>query len=113
MNSKAILKRIRESKKRSEIRMALIEQLHDNGADTSAFIDLVDEYMSLWDIKKLTDIDIETRGVYITYNNGGGQSGTKENPSVAYKLKITSQMMKILTQLKLSVDNAGGIDDEL
>lgn len=113
MNSKAVSKRIRESKKYAKIRASLLEQLHDSGADTSAFIDIVDDYMSFWVIKEMTKIDIETRGVYIDYNNGGGQTGTKENPSVAYQLKISSQMMKILSQLKLTVENAGGVDDEL
>ena len=62
----------------------------------------------------MTKIDIITRGVYITYNNGGGQSGTKENPSIAYQLKISSQMLKILQQLKLDVESAGDSgDDEL
>ena len=113
MNSKAISERLRNSKKFREIRASLLDQLADQGADTASFIDLVDDYMSFWVIKEMTKIDIKMRGVYIKYCNGGGQYGTKENPSVAYQLKITSQMMKILSQLKLSVDNAGGSDDEL
>lgn len=113
MNSKAISQRIRNSKRYKEIRESLIDQLHDNGADTASFIDLVDDYMSFWVVKEMTKIDIRTRGVYIKYSNGGGQYGTKENPSVAYQLKVSSQMMKILSQLKLSVENAGGLDDEL
>lgn len=113
MQSKAISERLRKSKKFREIRASLIDQLSDNGADTKAFIDLVDDYMSLWVIKEMTKIDIQLRGVYIKYSNGGGQHGTKENPSVAYQLKITSQMMKILSQLNLNVDNAGGSNDEL
>lgn len=113
MNSKAISERIRNSRKYREVRESLIEQLHQLGADKSAYIDLVDDYMSFWVIKEMTKIDIKVRGVYIKYSNGGGQYGTKENPSVAYQLKISSQMMRILSQLKLSVENAGGNDDEL
>lgn len=113
MQNKAISERLRKSKKFRAIRASLIDQLADNGADTTAFIDLVDDYMSLWIIKEMTKMDIKLRGVYIKYSNGGGQYGTKENPSVAYQLKITSQMMKILSQLRLSVENAGGTDDEL
>lgn len=114
MNNKAISDRIRKSKKYDAVRNSLICQLRANGADTAAFIDLVDDYMQFWVIKEMTKIDIITRGVYITYNNGGGQSGTKENPSIAYQLKISSQMLKILQQLKLDVESAGDSgDDEL
>lgn len=113
MNAKIISERIRNSKKFSAVKDSLIEQLHSTGADTPAFLSLVDDYMELWAIKEQTKIDIITRGVYITYNNGGGQTGTKENPSVAYQLKISSQMLRILQQLKLDVENAGGSDDEL
>lgn len=111
--NKAISDRIRKSKKYESVKNSLLDQLRANGADTPAFIDLVDDYMQFWVIKQMTKIDIITRGVYVTYNNGGGQSGTRENPSVAYQLKISSQMLKILQQLHIDVENAGGIDDEL
>ncbi len=113
MLSKEISERIRNSKKFAAVKSSLLDQLHDAGADTPVFVSLVDDYMEFWILKEMTKIDIITRGVYITYNNGGGQKGTKENPSVAYQLKISSQMMRILTQLKLDVDNAGGSYDEL
>ena len=103
--NKAISDRIRNSHKYSEIKTSLLTQLKDQGADTAAFRDLVEDYMNFWVIKQLTIIDIRTRGPVIAYNNGGGQSGTKENPSIAYNIKLSSQMLKILQQLKLSVDN--------
>jgi hypothetical protein len=105
--NKAISDRVRKSARYREIRQSLLDQLKFQGADTAAFRDLVDDYMDFWVIKQLTIIDIRTRGPVITYNNGGGQTGTKENPSIAYKIKISSQMMKILQQLNLNVDNAG------
>ncbi len=105
--NKAISDRIRKSARYKQIRESLLEQLKANGADTAAFRDLVDDYMDFWVIKQLTIIDIRTRGPVITYNNGGNQYGTKENPSIAYKIKISSQMMKILHQLNLNVENTG------
>lgn len=106
--NKAVSDRVRNSRKYKEIRQCLLDQLKSQGADTAAFRDLVEDYMSFWVIKQLTIIDIRTRGPVITYNNGGGQSGTKENPSIAYQLKISSQMLKILHQLNLNVDNVAG-----
>lgn len=108
--NKAISDRLRNSAKYKNIRNSLIEQLKRQGSDIPAFRDLVDDYMDYWVIKQLTVIDIRTRGPIIEYNNGGGQTGTKENPSIAYKLKISSQMMKILQQLNLSVENSGVVD---
>lgn len=113
--SKAISDRIRRSKKFVTVKQSLIDQLAAKGADIPAYMDLIDDYMSFWVAKEMTKIDIQMRGVYITYNNGGGQVGTKENPSLAYQLKISSHMLKILQQLKLDVDNTdtGDTDDEL
>lgn len=108
--NKAISDRIRKTKKYRAIRESLLEQLRMQGAETAAFKDLVEDYMNLWVVKQITIIDIRQRGTVITYNNGGGQYGTKENPSIAYLLKLSSQMLKILNQLNLSVDNIAGGD---
>ena len=114
MTSTEISERIRSSRKYLEVRESLISQLRATGGDTPTFLSLIDDYMNFWVIKEQTKIDIRLRGVYIDYNNGGGQVGTKENPSIAYQLKISSQMLKILQQLKLDVESAGGSpDDEL
>lgn len=111
-NQKAISDRVRNSKKYKAIRQSLIDQLRANGSDNAHFLDLVEDYMQFWVIKYMTSIDIRTRGPIIIYNNGGGQSGTKENPSVAYQIKLNNQMLKILNQLNLNVDNAGIGGDE-
>ena len=105
---------LRQSETFAEVRQNLVNQLETTGANTPAFLSLIDDYMEFWVIKEQLKDDIRQRGVYVPYNNGGGQTGTKENPSVAYQLKISSQMLKILQQLKLDIDNAGGaFDDEL
>lgn len=105
---KNISDRIRNSKKCHELRQDLLDQLRAANMDTAVNRDLVEDYISLWVIKQWVIIDIRTRGPVITYNNGGGQSGTKENPSIAYQLKLSSQMLKILKQLGLSGENVAG-----
>ena len=107
---KNISDRIRKSKKCHALRQDLLDQLRAAGIDTAVNRDLVEDYISLWVIKQWVMIDIRTRGPVITYNNGGGQSGTKENPSIAYQLKLSSQMLKILKQLGLSGESAAGGD---
>ncbi|MBQ4219927.1 MAG: P27 family phage terminase small subunit [Butyrivibrio sp.] len=107
---KNISDRIRNSKKCHALRQDLLDQLSAAGLNSAVNRDLVEDYVSLWVIKQWVMIDIRTRGPVITYNNGGGQSGTKENPSIAYQLKISSQMLKILKQLGLSGENSAGGD---
>lgn len=107
---KNISDRIRNSKKCHELRNDLLEQLKAANLDTAVNRDLVEDYVSLWVIKQWVMIDIRTRGPVIVYNNGGGQSGTRENPSIAYQLKVSSQMLKILKQLGLSGENIAGGD---
>lgn len=93
-----------------EIRKDLLEQLRVSGNDSVVNREMVEDYVQIWIIKKRAVNDINARGPVITYNNGGGQIGTKENPSVAYFLKLNSQMIKILNQLGLSGENAAGGD---
>lgn len=103
--NKAISERIRNSKKYFSIKESLIEQLRSQGTDTPAFVDLVEDYMSLWVLKQVMIIDIQMRGTVVEYNNGGGQTGTKVNESTAYLLKLSTQMLKILNQLNLNAEN--------
>lgn len=93
------------------IRQDLLDQLRTAGLDTAVNRDLVEDYVSLWVTMQWVRFDIRTRGPVITYNNGGGQSGTKENPSLNQQLRLGNRMEKILKQLGLSGENAVGGDD--
>lgn len=100
--------------KYKKLKKALLTQLKAKGADTPTFTDLVDDYMTLWITKELLRIDIEETGVKLAYNNGGGQSGYKENPSIEKFYKVNSQMLKILSELKIKTDSVGvEVEDEL
>ena len=95
-----------ENKKRNEIKNDLLAQLSKNGVTGTHFTDLVDDYMSLWNIKNELIKDIKERGVVTEYNNGGGQSGTKRNDSVTDLIKVNAQMSKLLQSLNLTTDSA-------
>ena len=51
----------------------------------------------------------------VTYDNGGGQKGTKKNDSIDQRIKVNGQMLKILDSLgiKPTGNYLGGDDDEL
>lgn len=79
----------------------LQNQLIRQGADSPYAIDLVHDYMEFWVTKCLLEDDVRSRGVMVTYNNGGGQKGKKKNDSVELKIKVTQQMTAILEKLNI------------
>lgn len=74
-------------------------QLERSGTTGRYYLDLVEDYMRLWDIKNSLFADIGKRGVVTEYNNGGGQSGVKQNDSVFSVLKVSDRMTRILDNL--------------
>ena len=62
---------------------------------------LLSDYVALWRIKEILIRDIEQRGAVVEYDNGGGQKGTRKNDSVSELVKISAQMLKILSELGL------------
>ena len=49
-----------------EIKQSLVEQLERRKAATPYFLDLVDRYMTLWDVSMQLEQDIRARGVTYT-----------------------------------------------
>lgn len=84
---------------REEIKKDLLDQLERNGTVGEYYIDLVSDYLSLWDTKNSLIEDIDTRGVITTYNNGGGQSGVKKNDSVEQLVRVNKQMLSLLDNI--------------
>lgn len=95
------------------IRQDLLDRLDRNGIYGQQFKDLVEDYMSLWIVKCMLINDIETRGVSVIYNHGGGQTGYKKNDSIAELNKTNGQMLKLLNELenKATIVDSGDDDD--
>ena len=102
---------------RKAIKNDLMSQLKAAGNTGKYYLDLVDDYMRLWDIKNSLFGDIEDRGVVTSYNNGGGQSGMKQNDSVFSVLKVSDRMTKILNELGIKPSTTSVVmldeDDEI
>lgn len=96
-----------------EVKENLLKQLEKRKAITPIYKDLIEDYMSFWSIKENLKKDVAERGVYITYNNGGGQTGETDNPSIDKMLKVSTKMKEILVQLEIDLDAVGEEDDEL
>lgn len=97
---------------KTEIKTDLLDQLDRNGTTGKYYIDLVDDYMEMYDTKKKLIQDIKKRGVSVSYNNGGGQSGFKKNDSVDQLLKVNQQMLKLLDALGIKPSQDGDPDEE-
>ena len=92
---------LRKSKIYKLIKEDLLQQLQLKNAYIPVFISLVEDYMNLWVTKELLAADIRKRGVIVTYNNGGGQEGTKSNDSVDKQHRVSAQMTKLLSELDI------------
>ena len=70
--------------------------------------------MSLWLTKELLRADIENTGIRVHYDNGGGQEGYKDNPSIERQIKVNAQMLKLLSELNIKTSNImSEVEDEL
>lgn len=87
--------------KKSDIKRDLVNQLEGNGVYGSHYIDLINDYLCLWDIKNKLIEDITERGVSVPYQNGPNQSGHKKNDSIGELNKTSGQMLRILNELGL------------
>lgn len=97
---------------RNRIEAALIKQLEDKGGNTDQYIDLVKDYMRLWDMKNELLDDIEKRGAGYPEINSTGNIVWKSNPSVKDSVMVSRQMLAILKDLGLNADNVGGGGDD-
>ena len=99
--------------KRSLIKKDLLSQLEQNGVKGAHYLDLVEDYLAMWDIKNKLIADIEEKGVTIKYQNGKDQWGYKRNDSLQELTRTNAQMLKILHDLGLRAADieGGGYDD--
>lgn len=97
---------------KKEIKRSIIEQLEKKGANIAIFTDLINDYMSLWDIKNDLQKDIKDRGITYEDYNSHGVKVTKDNPSVKNLININRQMLAIVEKLKLDPNSIIPTEDE-
>lgn len=81
---------------RSKIKSDLLDQLERRGLDDSFYIDKVNDYLALWDMKQALIADVRERGVAVDWNGN-----MKKNDSVAELNKTVTQMQNTLNWLGL------------
>ena len=101
------------AQKKSDILESLISQLEKKQADISCFLDLIDDYMALYDIKKKLKTDIKKRGVsYEAQSASGKATIIKQNQSVKDLVAVNKQMLMILDKLGLTTEKTIRDDDD-
>lgn len=92
--------------RKSDIKQDLLMQLQQKGITNdngNHYLDLVNDYMFMWDVKSGLIKDIKSRGVTVEWCNGPNQGGVKPNPSIDELKKTNNQMLRILAELDLKV----------
>ena len=100
--------------KREEIKKDLMNQMEMSGNTEKYFLDLIDDYMSLWDTKTKLVADIEERGVKVKNTSNSGVVNYKKNESIDLLIKTNAQMLKMLNELGIKASKVEvEFDDEL
>jgi len=97
---------------KKSIRESLLAQLEAKGADVDHFVDLVKDYMSLWEVKNKLVKDIKKRGVMYTDYSSVGVEMQKNNPSVRELVGVNRQMLALLKDLGLNTSTVASTDDD-
>ena len=100
---------------KTEIKESLLEQLRLQNKTSDFYLDLVSDYMDYWSLKKKLIADIRKKGIRYDTINGNGIKVEKPNESVTNLPKITTAMLKILSDLNLKepLSNSSAEDDYL
>lgn len=98
--------------KKMQIKQDLLDQLERNGIYGQHYIDLVNDYISMWEIKNKLIKDIKEKGVSVKYQNGENQWGYKKNDSVRELTNVNNQMLRLLDSLGLKPSKFEAEEDD-
>ena len=101
---------------KQKIKESLIKQLETKDANVPHFIDLIFDYLELYEVKKALQNDIKKRGVSYKTFSASGYEITKQNQSVKDLVAVEKQMQNMLKEMGLTTDTPTGdekIDEDL
>ena len=100
--------------KKSQIKQDLIDQLERQGIYGQHYLDLIHDYMSLYEIKNKLIKDGK-KNPYTEWRNSETSYGRKKNDSIDQDVKVNQQMLKILAFLNIKPSTHEEVfdDDEM
>ena len=102
-----------ETTKRESIKNSLEKQLAMMTATKDHYVDLINDYMGLWDVKNALFADIKLRGVTYKDVSSVGIEMQKNNPSVKELVTVNKQMLSVLKELGLITANARSGEEDV
>lgn len=102
-------KKTKRERLRETIRQDLQTQLKNNGTAGQYYLDLIDDYMDMWDTKNGLTADIRERGEKVpVYSAHSSAPSKKTNDSVIDLLKVNAQMLKLLDSMGIKPAQVDG-----
>ena len=97
--------------KKTLIKDDLLDQLDRAGVHNYHYLDMINDYMSLWEIKNKLIKDGK-KNPYTEWKNSETSFGRKKNDSIDQALKVSQQMIRILKFLGLKVSKFEAESDD-
>ncbi|EJR11148.1 hypothetical protein COJ60_29150 [Bacillus cereus] len=102
---------MRKLSKKMQIKEDLLQQLEVAEMDNAVYIDLVDKYMAMWDASRALEREWKKERM-VSWDNGGGQKGTKPNPAGKEYRETIKSMTELLKKMGLeSLNKDEGEED--
>jgi phage terminase small subunit len=89
-----------KTSKKTEIKTDLLQQLEANGTRGKHYVDMVEDYMILWNVKNKLAKECKKRKL-IKWKNGENQQGEKPNPALKEFHETNKRMTDLLKSLGL------------
>ena len=81
---------------KKEIKKTMLEDLKRRGLTEPVYLNMVEEYLELWELRRSLAEDVEVRGVSVL---DGARGGRTENRSISLSLQVSKQMLSIYNAL--------------
>ncbi|MED3396199.1 P27 family phage terminase small subunit [Bacillus wiedmannii] len=103
---------MRKLSKKAQIKQGLLQQLENSGLYGMHYIDLVDDYMTMFDAKNKLAREMKKNGPMIEWQNSESQKGIKANPATKEFRETNKRMTELLKVLGLKEPVYEGNDDD-
>ncbi|HDR7981282.1 TPA: P27 family phage terminase small subunit [Bacillus cereus] len=103
---------MRKLSKKAQIKQDLLQQLENGGLNGMHYVDLVDDYMTMFDVKNKLAREMKRNGPMIEWQNSDSQKGVKANPATKEFRETNKRMTELLKVLGLKEPIYEGNDDD-
>lgn len=111
MRGGVVVARASRNVRKQRVKTSLLKQLESRDMDAELWRDLINDYLTFWEIKDKLTFEIERNGAMITIKNGK-QEFRKRNDAVVELPKISKRMTDILDFLNIVPEEAAKEDPD-